>query len=103
LTIEPAERTLFVHDSVSVETEYVGHRAHMEATIWYPTLSSDGRFVAFPSYASNLGADCTGIYVHDRQTRQTMGVARVSDGTPSNGASSWPVISLHDDLMGYAR
>lgn len=59
------------------------------------SISSDGRFVAFQSYAWNLVPSCPGVYVHDRQTRETRCVAVASDGTMGNGTSSWPVISAN--------
>ena len=43
-----------------------------------PTISADGRFVAFDSSATDLG-DTTGVFVHDRQTGATQGVGVGSD------------------------
>lgn len=59
------------------------------------SISADGRFVAFQSHAWNLVPGCSGVYVHDRQTRETRCISKAYDGTPSNGASSWPVISAN--------
>lgn len=59
------------------------------------SISADGHFVAFQSHAWNLVPGCPGVYVHDRQTRETRCVAIASDGTMGNGASSWPVISAN--------
>lgn len=61
---------------------------------FYPGISSDGRYVVFASYASNLVANDTNnvgdIFVHDRQTGATSRVSVASDGTQAN---DWPVYS----------
>lgn len=62
-----------------------------------PTLSADGRFVAFDSLAANLViSDTNGVqdvFVHDRQTGQTSRVSLASDGAQANGASDQPALS----------
>lgn len=56
-----------------------------------PTLSPDGRYVAFESLAPNLVDDDTNdsrdIFVHDRDTGTTTLVSRNSDGTPGDDDS----------------
>ena len=63
----------------------------------YPTLSADGRFVAFQSLAANLvGGDTNAaqdIFVHDRQTAQTTRVSVATGGTQGNGNSYGPMLS----------
>jgi len=62
-----------------------------------PSISADGRFVAFESEATNLVADDTNdmadIFVHDTQNNTTMRVSVSSDGLQANGISSSPSIS----------
>jgi Tol biopolymer transport system component len=73
-----------------------------------PSISADGRFVAFESYATNLVADDTNgrldVFLHDRDTDgdgvfdepgevSTIRVSVASDGTEGNGYSLTPVIS----------
>lgn len=62
-----------------------------------PAISSDGRFVAFTSAASNLvPGDTNGrpdIFVHDRHTGATSRVNVSSSGVESNGESFSPSIS----------
>jgi Tol biopolymer transport system component len=62
-----------------------------------PSLSADGRYVAFRSTASNLVAgdtnEMTDMFVHDRQTGVTTRVSVASDGTQSNGLSQEAAIS----------
>ena len=61
------------------------------------SISSDGRYVAFQSYASNLVTDDTNgyqdVFVYDRQTRTTQRVSVDSSGTQANSQSSNPSIS----------
>ncbi len=63
-----------------------------------PSISSDGRYIAFVSSANNLvSGDDNGvadIFVHDRETRQTALVSIASESAFSNGASSEPSISF---------
>src|SRR5262249_2821883 len=62
-----------------------------------PAISSDGRFVAFRSTASNLVRHDTNleadIFVYDRVTRRTVRVSVDSFGNQANGESSAPAIS----------
>ena len=63
-----------------------------------PSISGDGRYVAFGSFATNLASgDSNGmdsdIYVHDRQTGQTNRVSIDSNGSQGSGGSYFPVIS----------
>lgn len=57
-----------------------------------PSLSRDGRFVAFTSAATNLVAGdangVTDIFVHDRQTGETIRVSVDTAGVEGNGASA---------------
>ncbi len=61
------------------------------------SISSDGRFVAFASTASNLVSGDTNnasdIFLRDRQTSQTTRISVTSGGQQANGASSSPQIS----------
>jgi hypothetical protein len=62
-----------------------------------PAISADGRYVAFPSCASNLVAGDTNdqpdVFVHDRQTGQTERVSVSSEGNGGGGCSYLPAIS----------
>jgi len=62
-----------------------------------PTISADGRYVAFESYAANLVPGDTNdendVFVRDRQTGTTRRVSVASGGTQGNNDSSRPVIS----------
>ena len=62
-----------------------------------PSISADGRFVAFPSWASNLVPGDTNdrldVFVRDRQTNFTVRVSLDSLGRQGNGDSAAPSIS----------
>ena len=62
-----------------------------------PTLSTNGRFVAYDSDATNLvPGDTNGtadVFVHDEWTGHTERLSVASDGTQGNGLSSQPKIS----------
>jgi Tol biopolymer transport system component len=64
---------------------------------WSPSLSADGRYVAFVSRASDLGpSDDNGfedVYVRDLQTGTTVRASVGATGGDSDGQSNDPVIS----------
>ena len=68
-----------------------------------PTMSADGRFVAFVSQATNLAMGVSGqqIYVRDRQTNQTTVISKSSTGVIGDGASSAPAISADGRFMAF--
>jgi Tol biopolymer transport system component len=73
---------------------------------YYPSISADGRYVAFGSYATNLvSADSNGqpdIFVRDRQSGTTERVSVSSGGAQGNGASSLPSISADGRYVAFA-
>jgi Tol biopolymer transport system component len=90
----------FVHDRLTGTTERVSVSSAGEegnGASWVPSLSADGRYVAFPSAASNLVPGDTNatsdIFVHDRLTGTTERVSVSSAGEEGNGDSGWPSIS----------
>jgi Tol biopolymer transport system component len=82
---------IFVHDRQTGTTERVSVASdgtEGDSVSIFPSVSSDGRYIAFGSYASNLVPDDTNgvadIFVHDRQTGTTERVSVASDGTQGN-------------------
>jgi len=69
------------------------------STSYKASISSDGRFVAFESIATNLVSGPSNwsnqIYVHDRQTGQTTCVSVNSNGIQGNSMSGTPSISAN--------
>lgn len=61
------------------------------------SVSEDGRYITFESFATNLTTDDTNgirdIFVYDRQTGKTCRVSALPDGIQGNGDSSFPLIS----------
>ncbi len=77
---------------VSVDTSGTG-----TSSSYAPSISSNGRFVAFESFASNLVANDTNwtfdVFVRDLQTRTTERVSVDSAGNQANGYPGNPSIS----------
>ncbi|MCB8975845.1 MAG: PD40 domain-containing protein [Ardenticatenaceae bacterium] len=82
---------IFLHDRQTGVTSVVsvdssGNPANGNS--YYPSISANGRFIAFESQATNLISDDTNgfkdVYVHDTQTGQTVRVSMTHDGQQSN-------------------
>jgi Tol biopolymer transport system component len=91
---------VFVHDRVTGATEAVSVDAKGKVgDNWsrVPSISADGRFVAFDSSATNLVTDDSNnvydVFVRDRQARETTLVSRAVNGTLSDGVSYNAAIS----------
>lgn len=69
-----------------------------------PSMSSDGRLVAFVSLSSNLVTSVNGqqIYVRDRETGQTTVISKGSAGTIGDGTSNAPAISADGRYVAFA-
>lgn len=101
---------IFVRDTTTNVTERVSvSSAGVEAngSSWNASISSDGRYVAFESLASNLVAGDTNsvrdVFVRDRQTGATTRVS-VATGTPgveANAASQNPMISADGRFVAF--
>jgi uncharacterized membrane protein len=93
-------RDIFVRDRYTGQTTRVSVASdgtQGNANSFAPSLSADGRYVAFESVASNLVSGDTNsredAFVHDRQTGQTTRVSVAGDGSQGNERSARPVIS----------
>jgi Tol biopolymer transport system component len=70
-----------------------------------PSITPAGRFIAFESVARNLvpGANpVRNVFVRDTLANTTTLVSRASDGTPANGDSSHPSISMNGEYIAFA-
>jgi len=98
---------IFVHDRTTGVTERVSVASGVQANDWsrQPSVSADGRFVAFQSYASNLVPGDTSpvfdIFVHDRTTGLTERVSVASDGSQGDSHSEFPVISANGRFVAF--
>ncbi len=70
-----------------------------------PSISADGRWIAFVSSASDLVAGDTNgtadIFVYDRLTEKFERVSVASDGTQANAASARPAISANGRFVAF--
>jgi Tol biopolymer transport system component len=91
----------FVHDRVTKKTTRVNVKSDgkqgEQGSINYPSISADGRYVAFMYRGEDLVAGdtkgFTDIFVRDRVAKETTRVSVKSDGTEGNGDSVSPAIS----------
>ena len=100
---------IFVHDrqtgaTTRVSVSSAGVQANGDS--FGATMSDDGRYVAFASYADNLTADPDNgyidMYVHDRQTGVTELISVASDGGSGNDDSDGGMISGNGRYLVFA-
>jgi RHS repeat-associated protein len=91
---------VFVHDMLTGATDRVsvsssGAQSNQDSSD--PSVSADGRYVAFTSFASNLvTGDSNGnadVFLRDRQSGTTVLVSHTPTGASGNSSSSRPAIS----------
>ena len=99
---------IFVHDRLTGQTTRVSVASdgtQGNGSSLQPSISADGRFVAFYSYATTLvPGDTNGghdVFVHDRQTGQTTRVSVASDGAQGNSVSYWASISADGRFVAF--
>jgi Tol biopolymer transport system component len=67
---------------------------------YFPSISADGRFVAFESWASNMGGQGSiDVYVHDTLYLTTYLISQSTGGTPGYNISRSPSISADGRLV----
>lgn len=91
---------IFVHDRLIGQTKIVSIASdgtQGNSNSWHPSISSNGRYVAFTSAADNLVNDDINlhpdVFIHDQVTGITKRVSIASDGTQAHGDSGSPDIS----------
>ncbi len=99
---------VLVHDRATGATTIVSVRSdgtHGNLNSSSPSLSADGRYVAFQSDATNLVAGDTNTYrdvfVHDRTTGVTNRVSIASNGAQANYPSQRPAISADGRFVAF--
>lgn len=99
---------IYLHDRQTGVTELIsrdeqGAAANRSSTA--PTVSDDGRFVAYQSYATNLvagtGSNRIHVYLFDRETGETQLISRNLTGAPANADSKGPVITPDGRWIAY--
>ncbi len=104
---------VFLRDRVAQTTTLISRvsgaaGAAANGDSYSPTISDDGRYVAFASRATNLAPEDldtrVDVYVRDRQTETTTLLTQTLGpfGTKSNGDSSEPVISGDGSAVAFA-
>jgi len=96
-----AVRDIFMHDRITGSTTVVSVSSNStqgNASSFLPSVSADGRYVAFESDATNLIANDTNgavrdIFMHDRTTGSTTVVSVNSNRTQGNASSFSPSVS----------
>jgi Tol biopolymer transport system component len=91
---------VYVHDRATTTTTLVSRGADggvSNGSSFYPTISADGRVVAFASSASNLGPRdrnrADDVYLHDLGTSRTRLAVTGHAGAGADGSSSHPALS----------
>jgi Tol biopolymer transport system component len=109
---EPGDRNrvadIYLRDTMTGTTTRVS-RGHQEqdsnGPSYTPSISGDGRFVAFISEASNLtlggGTRVAQVYVRDVVAGVTELVSRDPRGRPARGQSAHPTISLDGSIVAF--
>ena len=99
---------VFVHDRSTGLTERVSIAtggAEGDDEVFTLSLSSDGDFVAFGSFATNMVAGDTNgvidVFVHDRNTDTTERVSIASDSTQADNESFSPAISSDGQFVAF--
>jgi len=103
-------KDIFVFDTLTKQTTRVnvssnGSQTNAGYFTASPAISSNGRYVAYSSEATNLVAADTNnnpdVFVYDMVTKQTTRVSVNSNGVEANSASSIPSISADGRYVAY--
>jgi Tol biopolymer transport system component len=102
------ERDIFVHNRNQGTTRRISVSSADEEADGFsgsPSISADGRYVAFESFAENLIADdtnnVTDVYLRDRKRRTTVRVSLTNAGAEGNSESSYPFISANGRFVAF--
>ena len=100
---------VFVHDRTTNQTTLVSvatDGTQGDAFSTSPSMSGDGRYVAFYSQSTTLVAGDSNfdydVFVRDRNTNQTTRVSVASDGTEGTGTSWAPAISADGRYVAFS-
>jgi Tol biopolymer transport system component len=88
---------VYVRDRLARTTELISQADGVEGGGDSPSISADGRFVAFRSSGPNLTPDGnngrTQVFIVDRARRSLTRVSSVPDGSPGDSSSGAPIVS----------
>jgi len=100
-------RNVFVRDLARGVTERISRTSHGDPNgpSYLPSISADGRWVAFVSNATDFVADDQNdnpdVFLYDRQTSKTSLVSRTPSGGSGDGASRRPAISANGQYVAF--
>lgn len=101
----PDAQDVFVHDRLTGRTEVLVKAGAAGAQTSDPSISANGRYVAFTSSRSDLVPGDTNnrgdIFVRDRWKKTTKRVSVADDGTQTDGFSEGPAISADGTRIGF--
>ena len=99
----------FVRDTRAGRTERVSVSSagtQADGDNYGSSITADGRYVVFDSYATNLvpGADAGNVLIHDRQTGRTslVSVSHQGGGASTGGGSHWGTVSAPGRYVAFA-
>jgi Tol biopolymer transport system component len=99
---------VFVHDRsthVTTRASIASDGSQANGPSWEPTISRDGRYVAFRSGATNLVAsdqnNVDDLFVHDLQTGQTTRINVKRSGAEARGPSWRPTLTAGGLLVAF--
>ncbi len=99
---------IFVRDIIKQTTTCVSlsfRGGPTDGASFAPTISANGRWVAYYSLATNIaGDDSNGmadVFLHDLNRGQTTRISLASDGSQANGISSDPSISYDGSVVAF--
>jgi Tol biopolymer transport system component len=99
------DNNLLLYDHQTKQSQFVLttiDEQPLNSSPFAPSLSADGRFIAFVSYASNLVADDRNeeadVFVLDRETDQIERVSVATDGSEADGESG--AMPTHESVNG---
>lgn len=106
--LSPGRRAIYLRDRLEQTTTLVSVNSvavPANDDSYQPSISADGRFVAFQSLASDLVADDTNgrpdIFLHDRENGTTIRVSVTSAGLEANNGSAKPNISADGRFVAF--
>ena len=98
--LEKRGRQIYLRDTIGGKTTRITRAANgglPNGSSWLPSLSADGRRLAFVSDASNLLDDdhnrAADVFLYDRDADAITWVSRAADGSSAGGESTGSVIS----------
>jgi len=99
---------IFLHDiqtDTTIRVSVASNGTQGNEASYHPSISSDGRYIAFSSFAENLVTGDTNtkgdIFIHDTQTDTTSRISIATDGTQGDGHCFFPYISADGHYVAF--